>query len=70
MAGATTRLWIHMMCLNNEAAQFLPLDRSREVYRRWLSVTRPGPLENGLRRPKVFDRPYRPARESYFVDKE
>jgi hypothetical protein len=30
-------------------------------------MTRPGPLENGLRRPEVFDRPYRPDREVYFV---
>ncbi|TCJ16879.1 formate dehydrogenase [Rubrobacter taiwanensis] len=44
--------------------------RSLEVYRRWLAMTRPGPLKNGLRRPEVFDRPYRPAREVYLVDKK
>jgi anaerobic selenocysteine-containing dehydrogenase len=44
--------------------------KSLEVYRRWLAMTRPGPLENGLRRPEVFDRPFRPAREMFFVREE
>lgn len=48
---------------------YVDTNKSKEVYRRWLAVTRPGPLENGLRRPEVFDRPYRPARETFFVDK-
>ena len=40
--------------------------KGREVYRRWLAMTRPGPQRDGLRRPEVFDRPYRPAREAFY----
>jgi DNA-binding transcriptional LysR family regulator len=40
--------------------------KSREVYRGWLAMTRPGPQRDGLRRPEVFDRPYRPTRAAYF----
>jgi anaerobic selenocysteine-containing dehydrogenase len=46
---------------------YVGTEKSKETYRRWLEMTRPGPLENGLRRPEVFDRPYRPDREEYFV---
>ncbi|BBL79095.1 formate dehydrogenase [Rubrobacter xylanophilus] len=46
---------------------YVDTNKSREVYRRWLSMTRPGPLENGLRRPPVFDRPYRPDEECFYV---
>lgn len=46
---------------------YVDTEKSKEIYRRWLSMTRPGPLENGLRRPEVFDRPYRPDREVYFA---
>lgn len=42
--------------------------KSMEVYRRWLSMTRPGPHGSGLRRTEVFDRPFRPAREMFFVE--
>lgn len=48
---------------------FVDTAKSREVYRRWLSMTRPGPQEDGLRRPEVFDRPYRPVREAYYEGK-
>jgi len=41
--------------------------KSLEVYRRWLSMTRPGPHDSGLRRTEVFDRPFRPAREMFFA---
>ena len=46
---------------------YVDTEKSKEIYRRWLSMTRPGPLENGLRRPEVFDRPYRPDRDVYFA---
>jgi Fe-S-cluster-containing dehydrogenase component len=36
--------------------------------RRWLEMTHPGPLENGLRRPEVFERPFWPDREMLFVE--
>lgn len=41
--------------------------KSKETYRWWLAITRPGPVEGGFRRPEVFDRPYRPDREVFFV---
>jgi anaerobic selenocysteine-containing dehydrogenase len=44
--------------------------KSREVYHRWLAMTRPGPQKDGLRRPEVFDRPYRPARGAYYEGKD
>lgn len=53
-----------MHCWHN--AVYVETAKSREVYRRWLAMTRPGPREDGLRRPGVFDRPYRPAREAYY----
>ena len=46
---------------------YVDSEKSKEVYRRWLEMTRPGPLENGLRRPEVSDHPYKPDREAYFL---
>jgi anaerobic selenocysteine-containing dehydrogenase len=46
---------------------YVDTEKSKAAYRRWLAMTRPGPLENGLRRPEVFERPYRPDREVFFV---
>ena len=46
---------------------YVDLNKSRDVYRKWLAMARPGPLAGGLRRPEIFDRPYRPDREMYFA---
>ena len=46
---------------------YVDTEKSKAAYRRWLAMTRPGPLENGLRRPEVFERPYRPDREVFFI---
>ena len=48
---------------------YVDIEKSKEVYRRWLAMTRPGPLQNGLRRPEVFERPFRPDRKTFFVEK-
>jgi anaerobic selenocysteine-containing dehydrogenase len=40
------------------------LERSMDVYREWLALTRPGPVD-GLRRPLWLARAVRPAREAY-----
>jgi len=48
---------------------YVDTEKNKEVYRKWLEMTRPGPQEDGLRRPEVFDRPYRPDRGMFFVDK-
>ncbi len=39
--------------------------KAQEVYRRWLSMTRPGPGPDGTRRPYWLFRPYRPAPQAY-----
>jgi hypothetical protein len=38
---------------------------SHEVYRKWLSMARPAPGPNGLRRPLWFSRPVRPDNDAY-----
>jgi len=42
--------------------------RSREVYREWMSKTRPGPGPGGLRRPFFMMRPVMPQIQAYYVD--
>ncbi len=46
---------------------FVDTTRSMEVYREWLSMTRPGAGPAGLRRPLWLDRPLRPAEEMFRV---
>jgi hypothetical protein len=41
--------------------------RSHEIYRKWLSMARPAPGPDGLRRPLWFSRPVRPAPEAYII---
>jgi hypothetical protein len=43
--------------------------KAHKVYRDWLSLARPGPGPDGLRRPFWLFRPYRPAAEAYRVDR-
>jgi len=43
---------------------------SHEIYRKWLSMTRPAPGPNGLRRPLWFSRPVRPDNDAYVIDEE
>ena len=45
-------------------------DAAHEVYRRWLTLTRPAGLvsPDGTRRPHWLLRPLRPAREEYRLD--
>lgn len=42
--------------------------KSMEVYRRWLSMTRPAPGPNNLRRPLWFKRPLRPEESLFYLD--
>jgi anaerobic selenocysteine-containing dehydrogenase len=44
--------------------------KSREVYREWLSWTRPGPNKDGLRRPMFMMRPVMPQVRAYYVDNQ
>ncbi len=41
--------------------------RSREVYREWLAMTRPGPNAAGLRRPEFLMRPVKPRRRAFLA---
>jgi anaerobic selenocysteine-containing dehydrogenase len=41
-------------------------NKSHEVYRRWLAMTRPAPGPGSLRRPLWFTRVYRPANEAFY----
>ncbi len=44
-------------------------NKSLEVYRRWLAMTRPAPGPHGLRRPLWMSRPLRPVDEMFYLDK-
>ena len=44
-------------------------EKREEAYRRWMAMTHPGTLQGGLRWTEVFDRPYRPDRRIFFVEK-
>jgi len=45
---------------------FVDTNKSHEVYKRWLSKTRPAPGPNNLRRPLWLPRSYKPAPEAYY----
>ena len=49
---------------------FVDTDKSMEVYREWLEMTRPAPGPDGLRRPLWLARPLRPVEEKFYLDKE
>jgi len=46
---------------------FVDTDKSFEVYKEWLEMTRPAPGPGGLRRPLWFARALRPADETYYL---
>ena len=46
---------------------FVDTQKSFEVFREWLGMTRPAPGPDGLRRPPWLARPYKPAPEAYRV---
>jgi hypothetical protein len=43
--------------------------KAHEVYREWMSRTRPAPGPGGLRRPLWFDRPLRPVLDAYRIER-
>lgn len=45
-------------------------DKSHEVYKEWLSMTKPAPGPNGERRPLWFPRALRPDESTYFLQGE
>ncbi len=42
-------------------------EKSFQVYKKWLEMTRPAPGPNGLRRPLWFSRPLKPSIEQYYL---
>jgi anaerobic selenocysteine-containing dehydrogenase len=46
---------------------FVDTNKSHEVYKRWLSKTRPAPGPDNLRRPLWLPRSYKPAAEAYYI---
>src|SRR5437899_358897 len=49
---------------------FVDTNKSHEVYKRWLSKTRPAPGPDNLRRPLWLPRSYKPAVEAYYLKDE
>ena len=49
---------------------FVDTNKSHEVYKRWLSKTRPAPGPGNLRRPLWLPRSYKPAAEAYYLKEE
>lgn len=46
---------------------FVDTNKSFEVYKEWLKMTRPAPGPDDLRRPLWFNRPMRPIDETYYL---
>lgn len=49
---------------------FVDTNKSHEIYKEWLKMTRPAPGPDGLRRPLWFARPLKPAKELYYIKEE
>jgi anaerobic selenocysteine-containing dehydrogenase len=49
---------------------FVDTNKSREVYKKWLDMTRPAPGPDNLRRPLWFARALKPAPETFFIDQK
>ncbi|MFK8103640.1 MAG: molybdopterin-dependent oxidoreductase [Saprospiraceae bacterium] len=47
---------------------FVDTNKSHENYKKWLTLTRPAPGPNGLRRPIWFKRPLKPDERAYYLD--
>jgi len=47
---------------------FVDTNRSQEVFRRWLAMTRPAPGPGGLRRPLWLPRAFKPDASAYKLD--
>ena len=46
---------------------FVDTNRSHEIYREWLGLTRPGPGPGNLRRPRWLTRPGAPTGDAYEI---
>ena len=48
---------------------FVDTNKSHELYKEWVAMTRPAPGPDGLRRPLWFSRPVRPVDNTYYLDR-
>jgi anaerobic selenocysteine-containing dehydrogenase len=46
---------------------FVDTNKSHDIYKRWLALTRPAPGPGGLRRPLWLNRPLRPTTETFYI---
>ena len=44
-------------------------NRSHEIFKEWLAMTRPAPGPDGLRRPLWFKRAFKPDESTYYIKK-
>ena len=49
---------------------FVDTNKSHEIYKEWLSMSRPAPGPNGERRPLWFKRAFKPDISTYYIDKK
>jgi anaerobic selenocysteine-containing dehydrogenase len=49
---------------------FVDTERSFQVYKEWLAMTRSAPGPGGLRRPLWLNRPFRPDEKTYYIGSE
>ena len=49
---------------------FVDTNKSHEVYKEWMKMTRPAPGPNGERRPLWFKRAFTPDKSTYYIDKK
>jgi len=52
---------------------FVDTNKSHEIYKEWLAMTRPAPGPNGERRPLWFDRAFTPDKSEggcYYIPKD
>ncbi|MDZ7362509.1 MAG: molybdopterin-dependent oxidoreductase [candidate division KSB1 bacterium] len=47
---------------------FVDTEKSFEIYKEWLKMTRPAPGPNGLRRPLWLNRPLRPMEQTFYIN--
>ena len=48
---------------------FVDTERSHQIYKEWLAMTRPAPGPDGLRRPLWMGRPFRPDEKTFYISK-
>jgi len=49
---------------------FVDTEKSFQIYKEWLAMTRPAPGPNGLRRPLWLGRPLRPVEDAFYIKKK